>query len=351
MVGKLSHLCSVASVFAILAAGACGGSETPGGPGTSGGAGAPPGPTGTPTATPTAPTSTSTTPTPTPPSPANDVVRFVAMGDTGKGNQSQRDVAAAVAAKCQKDGCDFVQLLGDNIYDSGASSPTDSQFNDKFEIPYAAINLPFYVVLGNHDYGGGGTGNEFGKAKNEIDYTSHSSKWRLPAAYYKRTEKHVEFFALDTNMQMYSQDAQQKTDMKAWIGASTATWKIAIGHHPYKSNGPHGNAGSYDGLPFVPIANGAGVKSFLEEIVCGKVDVYLSGHDHSRQWIVDKCGGTTELIVSGAGAEVTDLKGSNPTHFQSPKIGFHYIKIEGRKLTAEFVDAKGNVEYTRTIQK
>lgn len=356
MTGKHPLANAATSLLLLLAAGACGGSETP--PGSGGGGGDPgnpaPAPTAPGTAAPT-PTGTTTPTNPTnPTNPGDEVVRFVAMGDTGKGNQEQKNVGAAVAAKCAKDGCDFVQLLGDNIYDSGASSANDAQFQTKFEQPYASVNLPFYVVLGNHDYGGvpsGGTGNEFGKGKNEVDYTALSQKWKLPAPYYRRTVKHVELFALDTNMQMYSQDAQQKTDMKAWIGASTATWKIAVGHHPYKSNGPHGNAGSYDGVPFVPIANGAGVKSFLEDIVCGKVDLYLSGHDHSRQWLLDKCGGSTELIVSGAGASTTELKGTNPTHFQNDKVGFHYVKIEGRKLTAEFIDTAGTVEFTRTISK
>ena len=87
------------------------------------------------------------------------------MGDTGKGNTGQQDVANAVARKCAASGCDFVQLLGDNIYESGVTSVTDAQWQTKFEKPYMGISQPFYVVLGNHDYGGNGAGNEFDKAK------------------------------------------------------------------------------------------------------------------------------------------------------------------------------------------
>ena len=36
-------------------------------------------------------------------------LRFVAMGDTGKGNQGQKDVAAAIEKHCASRGCDFVQ--------------------------------------------------------------------------------------------------------------------------------------------------------------------------------------------------------------------------------------------------
>jgi hypothetical protein len=278
------------------------------------------------------------------------VVRFVAMGDTGKGNEKQKAVAAAIVTKCAKDGCDFVQLLGDNIYDSGVSSTSDTQWQDKFEVPYAAIQLPFWAVLGNHDYGGGGTGNEFGKGQNEVDYTKVSSKWKMPAEYWHRTEKHVEFFGLDTNKIMWSMASQQKTDVTQWLAASTAQWKIALGHHPYFSNGPHGNAGSYEGLPFIPIANGAAVKDFFDSTVCGKVDLYLCGHDHSMQWLQGQCKGT-ELMVSGAGASSTELKGSNATHFQTLEVGFTYIAIDGNKLTAEFLDSTGKSLYTRSMMK
>ena len=278
-------------------------------------------------------------------------VRFAAIGDTGKGNTGQKQVADAIARKCAASGCDFVQLLGDNIYDSGVTSVTDPQWQTKFEIPYMGVNLPFYVVLGNHDYGGNGAGTEFDKAKWEILYTASSMKWKLPANHYRRTVENVDFFALDTNLMMYNREVdKQKESLKNWQAASTATWKIALGHHPYLSNGPHGNAGSYEGLPGVPIVDGKNVKEFFDQNVCGKVDLYLSGHDHSRQWLVETCKGT-ELAVSGAGASGTELKGKNASRWQSTSIGFLYVTITGRQLVAEFIDITGKVEFTRTLNK
>lgn len=273
------------------------------------------------------------------------------MGDTGKGNQGQYDVADAIAQKCAIDGCDFVQLLGDNIYDSGVTSTTDSDWQDKFEMPYANVNLPFWVVMGNHDYGGEGAGFDFGRGKHEIDYTQVSTKWKLPAAFYKHTEKHVDFFGLDTNLAMFYLADNQKTDVAGWVAASTAQWKIAFGHHPYYSNGPHGNAGSYEGLPFIPIANGAGVKDLLDYVVCGNVDVYICGHDHSMQWIMPKCGGSTHLIVSGAGASTSELKSNTFTYFETLDIGFMYFVIEDNVLTGQIINAAGQVLYTGTITK
>jgi hypothetical protein len=300
------------------------------------------------------PTTSPTTPaTDTPPPPAPPVkpksVRFVAMGDTGTGDAGQTKIASTVAAKCKQDGCDFVQLLGDNIYDSGASSVDDPVWQERFETPYAAIDLDFFAVLGNHDYGANGAGTDFLKGQNEVAYTKKSKKWKMPSAYFHHTKENLELFALDTNMIFFSQAAQQKTDVASWIAASKAEWKIAVGHHPYRSNGPHGNAGSYDGVPLAPF-NGSAVRTFLDDTVCGKVDVYLSGHDHSRQWLTESCKGT-ELAVSGAGAKATELVGKNPVLFESIGLGFLYVVIEGKKLTAEFVDENGKTELTHAITK
>lgn len=296
---------------------------------------------------------TATTPAAPPAAPAPKPVRFIAMGDTGTGSTDQIKVGNQVAAKCKKDGCDFVQLLGDNIYDSGVSSTSDPQWQEKFEIPYAAVELDFFAVLGNHDYGHGGAGTDFPKGKHEIDYTQVSKKWKMPAASYHFTKgepgSSVEMIALDTNKALFGQDEDQRQNVPGWISAATATWKIAVGHHPYLSNGPHGNAGKYDGIPIPPVS-GKNVKSLLEDVICGKVDLYLSGHDHSRQWLNASCKGT-ELAVSGAGAKATELKGSNPVLFESLELGFLYIVIEGKKLTAEFVDENGVVEFTHVIKK
>ena len=138
--------------------------------------------------------------------------------------------------------------------------------------------------------------------------------------------------------------------LRDWLAASTATWRIALGHHPYLSNGTHGNAGTYDNLGVYPVFDGRTVYDFFNEAVCGNVDVYLCGHDHSRQWLADTCRGT-ELIVSGAGSSVTALPGQNKAHFQRSTLGFVYITIQDRTFTAEFLDASGTSEFTRTLHK
>jgi hypothetical protein len=296
-------------------------------------------------------------------------VKFIAVGDTGKGNADQRRVAIAMRDLCAAKGCDFVVMLGDNIYDSGVSSTTDTQWQTKFEQPYMDVDLPFYVTLGNHDYGGkiiidvGGVGNEFDKGAIEVQYTQVSTKWNMPATYYTFTWGHVGFIVLDTNSILW--DDKTYGDQAQWLPSAIAAvadkrWVFTMGHHPYRSNGEHGNAGAYDapeigGITIpnpLPIQNGNNMKSFFDEHVCGISQVYFAGHDHSRQWLDEAstlCG--TELIVSGAGATTTSLRerGNKFFYQDATKVGFMYVVVDGDKFTGEFYDADGAMNYSRSF--
>ena len=278
-------------------------------------------------------------------------VKFVAVGDTGKGNSGQYKIADVINSKCDKGGCDFVVLLGDNIYGDGVESVNDPQFQSKFEDPYKNLQLPFYMVLGNHDYGGEGAGYEIHKSIYQVQYTEKSSRWVMPAHYYNFRADNALFIALDTNAQLFNLANAQSGDVSKWIDNTESVWKIVFGHHPYKSNGRHGNAGSYDGIPDeLELAGGEGIKNFAESVWCGKVDIYLAGHDHNRQWLDVTCDGTS-LVVSGAGATATPLPGSNPVLFQSDTLGILYVSINGKTLTAEFINENGDTEFTHRLHK
>jgi hypothetical protein len=283
----------------------------------------------------------------------DSVVRFVAMGDTGKGNPEQLEVANAIKRKCDADKCDFVLLLGDNIYDSGVTTVDDLLWRDKFEIPYQAIDLPFYAVLGNHDYGGLGLGFEFIKGPVEVAYSSKSKKWKMPATHYTFQQGNVGFVAIDTNSILWSNI--DHGSQAAWYPGAIAqlqtTWKIVFGHHPYLSNGTHGNAGTYTDLTGIlfPQQLGVEVKSFMESHVCGTADVYLCGHDHSRQWLRPACG--MELIVSGTGAETTALASRNPSFYDTSTLGFLYVVIRGKELRGQFINTQGGIDYERVLTK
>lgn len=55
----------------------------------------------------------------------------------------------------------FLIALGDNFYDDGVYSSTESRWEYLWKdvyLQYEALNIPWYPVFGNHDYGYGATG-------------------------------------------------------------------------------------------------------------------------------------------------------------------------------------------------
>jgi len=306
---------------------------------------------------------------------AGKIVRFIAVGDTGTGKVGQYQVASAIEKVCSDRGCDFALGLGDNIYESGVDSTDDSQWLDKFEKPYANLDFPFYMTLGNHDnsyFAGGGLANFKGDFQVDYHYKEDrlSDKWKMPARYYHfsaplaDSEPLVDFFSLDSNPLASLSDINStywqlpyKKKQAEWfdetISSTLGKWKIAFAHHPYMSNGSHGNAGLYDYVAGL----GKVYKDFLEQEVCNRVDVIIAGHDHDMQWLrpVQPCGKTFHM-VSGAGAKARSF--SNPDRNQSywqadETLGFFYVEIEGDEFrgTAYQLNAEGeySVAHQQTI--
>lgn len=298
-------------------------------------------------------------PTREPPT-APEVVRFVAFGDAGFGNEAQRRLARAMESVCGRLGCDFALMLGDNIYMTGVDGPFDPQFVEKFERPYRNLSMPFYVVLGNHDVTRANPeGNDSGDF--QVEYSTRpdrpSTKWTMPARSYSFTEGHAFFAAIDMTRYADAYDAPPEARASlAWLASETtsdafssATWRVAFSHFPYASNGDHGSAGKYDGEE----GKGKAVEDVVEEGVCGRFDVYLSGHDHDMQWLMPRpeCSGT-ELFVSGAGAEARSLDGDLPARFQRDEgPGFFWFELRGERMIVRAFDADGKLVFERGVFK
>jgi hypothetical protein len=127
-----------------------------------------------------------------------------------------------------------------------------------------------------------------------------------------------------------------RDNLRAWEASPLASWRIAFGHHPYVSNGPHGNAGEYDGVAIDGlIGSGTGLREFFDEYVVGHFDVYFAGHDHSIQDLGNL--GGTEMLVSGGGSSHTDLEGDNVVTFQADRKGFVYVEATATTMSFQFV--------------
>lgn len=256
-------------------------------------------------------------------------LRLLALGDMGVGNAAQYTVAAAMRQVCIEQGCDAALGLGDNIYAAGVWQADSPEFQRKFEQPYAGLDLPFYMTLGNHDqtFLVPGDGGAPWRGDLQVAYGQRqdkaSTRWRMPGRYYKVSfaaedgSALLDAFAFDSGpLAPYSpsQDARYRHDgpfvaeQSAWLqqqlAASQARWRFAFGHHPYRNNGSHGNAGNFDGMGLKPVPGGRFYQSMLQQTVCDRVDLLLSGHDHSLQLLppVADCG-RTAFLISGAAAK------------------------------------------------
>jgi hypothetical protein len=188
-------------------------------------------------------------------------LRFLVLGDTGRGDKGQYDTARQMVAAHRKFPFTFAVLLGDNMY--GPDGPRD--FQTKFEAPYKALldaGVKFYGSLGNHDNPNQRSYGLF-NMNGERYYTFRASAGGAS----KLTEGGVRFFALDSNYL-----SKEHVDwMEKELGGSKSDWKICFFHHPmYSSARRHGSA--------------LETRTLLEPIfVKHGVNVVLQGHDHTYE--------------------------------------------------------------------
>ncbi|MEZ4240125.1 MAG: metallophosphoesterase [Myxococcota bacterium] len=268
-----------------------------------------------------------------------DRVRFVALGDAGKGNKGQARVAAGVAKACAERGCDLVVLLGDNLYPRGMEADDDPHADERIAQMYAPVGAPVYLVLGNHDYA---HGRSRAAAARQIAWAGRTPGVELPANAWVGDFGPARVVGLDTNAVFQFGEDFQARWLREQLDASDAPWKVVLGHHPFRSDGPHGNAGRYDGTRWVPWVSGSALRTLFDGSLCG-ADLYLAGHDHTRQ-LLEACG--TDLVVSGTGASATEIvdNGNHP-RFAEATLGAAWFELSadgsGRVV---FLDADGAEE-------
>jgi acid phosphatase len=267
---------------------------------------------------------------------------FLVVGDWGSGTKHQRKVAVQMGKAAEAIGARFVISTGDNFYDDGVTSVDDPQWKRTFEDVYTAPSLmiPWYAALGNHDHRG--------NINAQVEYTKRSSRWRMPGAYYKHTEtladgSLADFFVLDTDVIGGEPDEGERDPVAAekqlaWIerdlAASTARWKIAVGHHPVFSGGHHGNTEELV----------VRLKPLLERY---GVQVYLNGHDHNLQHVMV---GNVHYLTSGAGSRPRAAESIAGTRFAlGNRLGFMTASLAPHAMDIAFIDGEGTTLYRASI--
>jgi len=285
-------------------------------------------------------------------------VHFMAIGDWGRnGEYDQLEVAKQMGQWGAEHPNNFVISCGDNFYPSGVVSENDPLWHYSFENIYTAHSLQcdWYPVLGNHDY--------HTDVDAQVRYSKISRRWDMPARYYskeislkkdkeiKSAEKEqpqgkVLFVMMDTDPFLHESKADYvETEMK-WLNetlekaSADVKWKIVIGHHPVTTVGPRIN--NYDTLTMRKALS----KTFEDH----KVDIYLSGHEHSLQHL--KTEGFTQQFISGAGSELTKVTEGIPySKFQASEHGFMYFSIDAKRVNVKAINYAGKVLYETELTK
>jgi len=284
------------------------------------------------------------------------MVYLLITADTGSGTKSQYQVAGAMVSMVamvaklgyQVEAC---LLLGDNIYEEGVLSIDDPQFKTKFEDPYKNLDKPFYLLLGNHDYGNGHFEDYDKRHLFQVEYSQKSDKWNMPAPYYQKSFGPCDFFFLDTNFGCMDKESigKQLEDIKEMIRSSKQKYKILCGHHTWRSIGGHGNAGK---------RFEAFMQDLLEDVT---VDMYMCGHDHCKNHSVVTLPNQKKVhnVVIGTGGKVYDESmvfmenldiGDFDLEFHSPNLGYIVFDATKKGITLEFYNEDNVLEYDFLIK-
>jgi tartrate-resistant acid phosphatase type 5 len=279
------------------------------------------------------------------PDPTDKSLTFAVIGDWGRwGRTDQMQVATQMGVACQEAAASFIISLGDNFYDYGVTSVNDPLWEESFERVYIAQSLqaPWYAILGNHDY--------CGNCDAQLDYAKTHPRWNMPARYYSQVHDigpatKLEIFYIDTNpfVVAYKTDSRMSKNvltqdsaaqlrwLEKGLAASTAQWKLVMGHHPIYSSGlAHGNQPEL-------------IEQLLPLLQKYKVQAYFAGHDHDLEHLKV---GDLDLIVSGAGSEYRPMKTPATSPFSRAISGFVMAAIDTHKLQVRFIDNLGHLLYT-----
>ena len=197
---------------------------------------------------------------------------FAVIGDSGTGDEAQRQVAAMLTKSRTRFPFEFVLMLGDNLY--GSERPQD--YRRKFEEPYQVLladKVMFYASLGNHD------------DPNQRFYEPFNMNEQQ---YYTFTKGPIRFFALDSNYM----DTRQLEWLGKQLEASSDRWKIAFFLHTLYSSGAR-------------LGSEVDLRAQLEPLfIRFGVDAVFAGHEHFYERIKPQNG--IYYFTSGAAGKLRE---------------------------------------------
>eukprot|EP00607_Mallomonas_marina_P004187 CAMPEP_0182428158 /NCGR_PEP_ID=MMETSP1167-20130531/21065_1 /TAXON_ID=2988 /ORGANISM="Mallomonas Sp, Strain CCMP3275" /LENGTH=373 /DNA_ID=CAMNT_0024610861 /DNA_START=395 /DNA_END=1516 /DNA_ORIENTATION=- len=255
----------------------------------------------------------------------------------------------------------FVVALGDNFYNDGVESTSDSLWQSAFHDVYNSqyLQIPWYPVLGNHDY--------HGSPDSQVQRTLvDEGIWTMPSRYYAfnftlNDGGNICFLFIDTCLLNPEQGdtesmledyswKQRKSDHLQWIDDvlseqnKTSTWMVVAGHYPIYSMGEHGDDAYL-------------IKDLLPILLKHKVHAYFAGHDHLHEhiemhdmhfFVTGGSGGRGPLGPHGYQNLYETAAMNNVKHwFQT--CGFAFAEVDSSAFNVTYVDNLGRVRYTASM--
>ena len=257
---------------------------------------------------------------------------------------------------------DFIVALGDNFYDKGVKCSTDAIWENIWRKNY--INkypimekIPWYSILGNHDYYGGRQ-----SVEGEIERTEFCPNWHMPKNQYTHYDVISSTYCifLDTCTiypELYD-ETYNMMDVNESISNSLnflesklkeakslqSKWIYVYGHYHLFSNGYYTN---YDIM----------INRVLPLLIQYNVDIYFCGHEHNFQFLTyQNEKHNLHFVINGAGTfqSKVDSYNINPkvsTVYVSNHNGFTRHFVQDNKCQIQFVNMDGVCEFDYKIKK
>jgi predicted phosphodiesterase len=247
-------------------------------------------------------------------------LRFALIGDSGRGDKPQYEIAAQMAAFRKDFEYDLVIMAGDNIYEG----TTAEDYRQKFELPYKPLldaGVKFQAVIGNHDEPQQHLYPLFNMGGHRY-YTFKPELKGLGAV----AGPSVRFFMLDTE----HLDLAQILWLREQLAASGSDWKIPVFHRPIYTSGRYA-------LPAQRF------RRLLEPVfVLHGVRVAFSGHEHFYERTQPQKG-VIYFISGGAGSlRKGDIRPSILTAAGFDQdYHFMLVEIAGRTLYYQAISRTG----------
>lgn len=255
---------------------------------------------------------------------------FALIGDTQRNGETPW-AWSVISQQVWRKRPNFVVLAGD-LVDWG---PRKEDWTEHFFPGGQALmaRVPIFSVLGNHEA--------------DADFYYQYMANPKPEYVYSFQYGNAEFFMIDSNRDL-SEGSEQYNWLDQALAKSTATWKIAIHHHPPYSSDSDDHGDSYKALSTL----GTHARNLVPLYDQYHVDFCLFGHTHlyERSWPlknerINQEAGTIYINSGGAGGYIEAFAPTRSWFTLEQWQGHHFctFSIFDRSLVFKAIDFEGRV--------